>query len=228
MRNFINSVVADSTDFQQTLDTFATAVATANTNFHNALGNEPYLTKRTQLIADRDSIETQRTLENSNITTLRSYTETLTENSAYIGLADDPKLRTIMANVAQDPNWQSYFNEYEQNQSYSNPLYDIDQDSDKASVIDQVMKMKGLPDVQDPLDLDAVVEKAKKDSRIDTKNFDNLTIEQIITDCCRQLNLSVKGTEYNQSERLLSNLNERDRDIIAQSLDLNESSNTIS
>ena len=228
LRNFINSVVADSTDFQQTLDTFATAVATANTNFHNALGNEPYLTKRTQLIADRDSIETQRTLENSNITTLRSYTETLTENSAYIGLADDPKLRTIMANVAQDPNWQSYFNEYEQNQSYSNPLYDIDQDSDKASVIDQVMKMKGLPDVQDPLDLDAVVEKAKKDSRIDTKNFDNLTIEQIITDCCRQLDLSVKGTEYNQSERLLSNLNERDRDIIAQSLDLNESSNTIS
>jgi cytochrome c peroxidase len=33
LRNFINSVTGDSTDFQQTLDTFATAVATAQTNF---------------------------------------------------------------------------------------------------------------------------------------------------------------------------------------------------
>ena len=37
LKGFIDSVVADSTDFQQTLDTFATAVATANQNFDTAL-----------------------------------------------------------------------------------------------------------------------------------------------------------------------------------------------
>mgnify|MGYP003317104697 CR=1 FL=1 len=40
---FLNEVVGDSTDFQQTLDGFATAVATANTNFDTALQAQPRL-----------------------------------------------------------------------------------------------------------------------------------------------------------------------------------------
>ena len=64
LKSFINSVVADSTDFQQTLDTFATAVATAHTNFNNALNTEPYLTKRTQLATDQERIEVQVAREN--------------------------------------------------------------------------------------------------------------------------------------------------------------------
>ena len=44
--NYINSVVADSTDFQETLDNFATAVATAHTNLNNALAAEPLLTHK--------------------------------------------------------------------------------------------------------------------------------------------------------------------------------------
>ena len=62
LRNFLNSVVGDSTDFQQTLNTFASAVATANTNFDSALQAQPYSVKRTQLIADRNSIVTQQNL----------------------------------------------------------------------------------------------------------------------------------------------------------------------
>jgi len=90
LKAFINGVVADSTDFQQTLDTFASAVAAAATNFDTALQNHPYSVKRTQMIADRDSIVTQQSLEQSNITTLRTYTETLTDNLAYVGVAEDP------------------------------------------------------------------------------------------------------------------------------------------
>ena len=56
MTTFVDSVVGDSTDFQQTLDTFATAVATAATNFNTALAAEPLLTKRTLLIADNESV----------------------------------------------------------------------------------------------------------------------------------------------------------------------------
>ena len=53
-------------------------------------------------------------------------------------------------------------------------------------------------------------------------------LEQVIENCCRQLNISIVGTVYNQSERLLSNLNEQDRKIVADQLDLNESTNTLS
>ena len=79
------------------------------------------------------------------------------------------------------------------------------------------------------MDLESVANKAKKDDRIDTKNFDYYTTEQIITKCCEQLGITTSNnTVYNQSKLLLNNLNQRDRDIIAESLDLNESSNTLS
>ena len=65
--------------------------------------------------------------------------------------------------------------------------------------------------------------------RIDTKNFDHYTTEEIITKCCEQLGITTSNnTVYNQSKLLLNNLNQRDRDLIAEALDLNESSNTLS
>ena len=63
LKTFIQSTRDDSTDFQQTLDTFATAVANAHTNFNNALASEPYLTKRNQLLAGREKVNTQVALE---------------------------------------------------------------------------------------------------------------------------------------------------------------------
>jgi hypothetical protein len=229
LKAFINSVVADSTDFQQTLDTFASAVATAATNFDTALQNNPYSVKRTQMIADRDSIVTQQSLENSNITTLRTYTETLTDNLAYVGVAEDPTLRQLMSRVAQNASWRDYFDNYETNQANINPIYNINADSDKSAIIDQVLRDSGLPDVIDYLDLQAVADKSERDDRIDTKNYDRYTTEQRITKSCEQLGLTTANrTIYDQSQRLLNNMNQHDRDRIARQLDLNESSNTLS
>jgi hypothetical protein len=225
---FLNSVVSDSTDFQQTLNTFGTAIATAHTNLNNALASEPYLTKRTQLVNSRESVNVQVTLENSNISNIRSFTETLSNNIAFTSLAEDESLRKLMANVAQNQNWKNYFNEYKTNQSNLNPIYNTTTDSDKSAVIDAVLRSQGLPDVTDSLDLEAVANKAKQDSRIDTAGFDLLFTEMIITKSCEQLGLSTRGSVYNQSELLLSNLNQRDRDLVAQQLDLNESAGTLS
>jgi hypothetical protein len=216
---FLNSVVSDSTDFQQTLNTFGTAIATAHTNLNNALASEPYLTKRTQLVNSRESVNVQVTLENSNISNIRSFTETLSNNIAFTSLAEDESLRKLMANVAQNQNWKNYFNEYKTNQSNLNPIYNTTTDSDKSAVIDAVLRSQGLPDVTDSLDLEAVANKAKQDSRIDTAGFDLLFTEMII---------STRGSVYNQSELLLSNLNQRDRDLVAEQLDLNESAGTLS
>ena len=81
----------------------------------------------------------------------------------------------------------------------------------------------------DFVDLEAVANKANKDARIDTKGYDLLTVEQQISDACKQLSIATTNRSiYNQSESLLDNLNLRDRAIIAEQLDLNEDADTLS
>ena len=229
LKNFINSVVADSTDFQTTLDNFATAVATAHTNLNNALAAEPLLTHKNNLITQREKINVQVALENSNLATLSTYIDTLSNNISYTSLAEDEALRKLMSTVAQDTNWQNYFNNYENERANLNPIYTTDTDSDKSAIIDQVLADSGLPDVTDATDLVAVAAKAQRDSRIDTANYDRYTVEQQITKSCEQLGITtVNRTITALSGTLLRNMNQHDRDEVAKQLDLNESANTLS
>jgi len=226
---FLASVVADSTDFQQTLNTYGSQLAGNITNLHNQLASEPYLTKRTQMITDRDAINTQVNLETANLSGIRAYTLSLTEFISYTSLAEDSELRKLMSRVSQNANWQAYFNDYVKNSAYLNPMYNTGTDSDKASIIDRILRQQGLPDVTDFVELDLVAQKAIKDNRIDTKDFDFYDTETIIKKCCEQLGITTSNnTIYNQSELLLNNLNQRDRDLIAEAIDLNESANTLS
>ena len=229
LRTFINGVVGDSTDFQQTLDTFATAVATAHTNFNNALAAEPLLTHKNNLIAMREKINVQVALENSNLIAIDSYIETLSSNISYASLAEDVTLRDLMSTVAQDTNWQNYFTNYADESNNLNPIYTTNTDSDKSAIIDQVLADSGLPDVTDPTDLAAVAAKAQRDSRIDTANFQRFTVEQQITKSCEQLGITTANRTINSlSNTLLNNMNQHDRDEIARQLDLNETANTLS
>ena len=229
LKNFINSVVADSTDFQETLDNFATAVATTHTNFNNALASEPYLTHRNNLIAQREKINVQVALENSNITGLRTYVESLSNNLAFTSLAEDETLRQLMSKVAQNKQWQTYFENYENEKENLNPIYNTDTDSDKSAVIDQVLADSGLPDVTDATDLAAVAAKAQRDTRIDTANYDRYSVEQQITKSCEQLGITTANRTITAlSGTLLRNMNQHDRDEIARQLDSNESANTLS
>jgi hypothetical protein len=229
LKNFINSVVADSTDFQQTLDTFATAVATAHTNLNNALASEPYLTHKNNLIAQREKINVQVSLENSNLVNIGTYIETLSNNISFASLAEDEDLRILMSRVAQNKQWQTYFKDYNNEKENLNPIYTTDTDSDKSAVIDQVLADSGLPDVTDATDLAAVAAKAQRDSRIDTANYDRYTIEQQITKSCEQLGITTANRTITAlSGTLLRNMNQHDRDEIARQLDSNESANTLS
>ena len=228
LTNFINSTVADSTDFQQTLDAFATSAASAATSFNNALGSEPYLTERTKLISDTNKINTQVTLEINNLKSIESYATDLTNNIAFTSLAEDTNLRNLIARVAQNPNWVKYFSEYEDSETALNPIFDTDTDSDISSVIEQALITKGLPDVLDHTDILAVAKKAKLDDRINTAGFELLTTEQVIEKSCQQLGISLFGDVFNRSKRLLNNLNQRDRDLILAALNANEDSNTLS
>ncbi len=229
LKSFINSVVADSTDFQTTLDNFATAVATAHTNFNSALASEPYLTHKNNLIAMREKINVQVALENSNLSGLETYIETLSDNISYTALAEDVTLRGLMSKVAQNKNWQTYFENYENEKNNLNPIYTTNTDSDKSSIIEEVLTARGLPDVTDPTDLVAVANKAKRDTRIDTANYDRFTIEQQISKSCEQVGITTANrTISSLSNTLLNNMNQHDRNEIAKQLDSNESANTLS
>ena len=229
LRNFIISTRDDSTDFQQTLDTFATAVATAHTDFNNALSSEPYLSNRNALSDGRQKISDQVSLENSNVSGIRAYIDTLTDTSIYLGLAADEDVRPLLINITQNAQWKSYYENYSTNADYLNPIYTTDTDSDKSAVIDQVLADSGLPDVTDASDFNAVAEKAKRDERIDTAGFDRFTDEQIITKSATQLGLVTNlRSALDISQRLLNNMNQEDRDKIARDLDNNEDAETYS
>jgi hypothetical protein len=131
--------------------------------------------------------------------------------------------------VAQDTNWQNYFTNYETEKANQNPIYTTNTDSDKSALIEQVLATSGLPDVTDPTDLEAVAAKAKRDTRIDTANYDRYTVETQITKSCEQLGITTANRTINAlSNTLLNNMNQHDRDEIARQLDLNESANTLS
>lgn len=229
LKNFINSTRDDSTDFQQTLDTFASAVATAHTNFNAALASEPYLTKRTQLLDGRGKVNTQVSLENTNLTGIRSYIQSLVDVQTYAGLASDKQMAALLSKVARAPKWQEYYNNYEQNFDDINPIYDSTTEAEKNSIVEQIYSDSGFPDVKDALDLIAVANKAKRDSRVDTKGFDALNAAQVITKCCEQLGITTANRSiYTQSESLLNNLNQEDRDRISRALDSNQQSTTLS
>ena len=236
LKNFIDSVVADSTDFQQTLNTYATAVNFAFRGAHLFLLNAGIYGSHTDIIAlglalhaDREKVVTQVNLENSNLANIMTYSNSLTSNMGYTSLAEDPDLRKLMTRVSGNVNWQTYFNDYEKNQLYINPIYNVGSDSDKEALIDQILKNRGLPDVLDYVDIIAVADKAMKDDRIDTKGFNLYDTETVIEKCCVQLEITITNKSvYNQSQLLLNNLNARDRQVIADSLDANQDANTLS
>tara|TARA_B100000902_G_scaffold171539_1_gene165815 strand:+ start:1245 stop:2528 length:1284 start_codon:yes stop_codon:yes gene_type:complete len=229
MIDFLTTLVADSTDFQTSLD-YRTSLVTGSLDVISVrMGEEGFTQQRNDLVAFRDEINVQVQLENSNLVNIGTYIETLSNNTSFASLADDDALRQLMSRVAQDTNWQNYFTNYKSEQDNINPIYTTSTDSDKSAIIDQVLADSGLPDVIDFLNIEAVADKSERDDRIDTKGYDSLTIEQRITKSCEQLGLTTANNSiYDQSERLLNNMNQHDRDEIAKQLDLNESASTLS
>ena len=177
----------------------------------------------------REKINSQVSLENSNLTGIRTYLQSLVDVQTHSGLANNKEMADLLAKVAQAPKWVTYYEDYSKNLSNINPIFNTNTDSDKSAIIDQVLNDSGLPDVTDSTDFDAVADKARRDSRINTSGYDRLTVEAQITKSCDQLGITTSNrTINNQSVSLLNNMNNHDRDQIKSRLDLNESTNTYS
>ena len=226
LRTFINGVVADSTDFQTTLDNRVNSVVTMFSTLNTRISEIPG-DPTVDLASIREEVNVQVALENSNLSGIIDYIDTLTSNIGFSTLAEDEELRELMTKVAGNSNWQAYFRDYDQNQENINPLYEVGTDSDKSAIIEEALTARGLPDVTDSNDLEAVADKAKRDDRIDSANYDRISVEQQIIKSCEQLGITTAfRTISSLSKTLLNNLNQQDRDTIANELDLNQSADT--
>lgn len=232
LKNHINTLQDDSTDIEHSspyLTVYKNAVATAHTNFNNSLNTTFRLPKRNQLQSAEAKIEKQVSLENANLVGIRAYIQSLIDVQSFAGMGSDEDMAELLSKVAQSPQWVNYYKTYKENFASLNPIYTTNSDADKDTLVDTIYTNSGLPDVQDHLDFIAVANKAKRDSRIDTAGFDKLNVEEIITQSCRQLKISIANFPiYSQSEMLLDNMNAEDKRQIAQALDLNQSADTLS
>jgi hypothetical protein len=229
--DYINTLT-DSTAFDEsTFNSLLSALETEANNFDSVLQGAQYSAQRAKLVAARAAIKDQITLEATNLGSVRSYGVILTRYMAYQGLAENEAIREIISKTAQTTAWRDYYENYESRFDQLNAKYENTAgDSENSSIIDNEMRIRGLPDVTDYTNLQAVAAKASRDTRlITTVSFPGRSIAEVIKRSCEQLRINITGRDvYGQSQALLENMNNFDRDTIKLELENHQRANTLS
>jgi len=229
--NFLDSLGDSSSFDESTFNSLQSAFQTAANNFDTELKNGDYTVFRTNMINQRKIIVDQIALEVANLGTIDTYNESLASVSIYSALAEDTDVRNLIIQSSQNNTFKSYFENYSNRESQLNPLFTgLADDSAETTAVDEILKLKGLPDVVDFLDLDSVSSKAQRDDRLKTTvSFKGLSTEQIITLACETLKISINNKDvYAKSKSLLANLNNHDRDLVKIQIDANQQIDTLS
>ena len=233
--DFIDTMDGSSTADISTYNALLSVLETAGNNFNTALTAGYLAADRTALINIRTRINTQITLEQTNLGTINTYEATLSSTANFLNFAGDSDVRSLLIRASQNANWRSYFENYEANLALDNPVFDTAQaDSTTESVIDTVLRMRGLPDVTDYVDLDSVAAKATRDARLAGELTHAGVIAgsvsvDIIKKACQLLSLTTANRDvYAQSRSLLENMTQYDRDSVQRELNLYNDVNTLS
>ena len=228
--DFIDSLGDSSAFDESTFNSLQSAFQSAADNFNTTLAGGAYTQYRTDMIAARKTVVDQIALEVANLGTVRTYSLALASLSSYINLAEDEDVRNLVIRTSRNENFKSYFENYSARVSQLNPLYSGVGDSSEEVQIQEILKLKGLPDVIDYLDLDSVASKATRDGRLRTTvSFQGKTTEQIINLACDALNITKTNKDvYALSKSLLANMNQHDRDVIKAQLNINQQIGTLS
>jgi hypothetical protein len=228
--DFIDSLGDSSAFDESTFNSLQSAFQSAADNFNTTLAGGAYTQYRTDMIAARKTVVDQIALEVANLGTVRTYSLALASLSSYINLAEDEDVRNLVIRTSRNENFKSYFENYSARVSQLNPLYSGVGDSSEEVQIQEILKLKGLPDVIDYLDLDSVASKATRDGRLRTTvSFQGKTTEQIINAACDALNITKTNKDvYALSKSLLANMNQHDRDVIKAQLNINQEIDTLS
>ena len=164
--------------------------------------------------------------ETNNLGSIRTYTRSLSNIISYQSLASNSTINDLIVKSSTNTKWKDYFENYSERFYQINPLFDTLNSEDEK--IDDVLALRGLPDVTQYLDLDSVAQKALRDDRIKTRLGDSgKTSEDIIKESCVLLGINITGkSSYSQSSLLLKNLNDHDREIVRQELNSHMDVNT--
>ena len=224
--NFIDTL-EDSTSFDTSIfNSLLSAVETTASAFHVALSTGYFEPKKQDLITARENILTQITNETNNLGTIKTYVNSLSNIVSYQNLTGNNTITDLIVTSSTNQKWKDYFGNYSTRFNHINPLFDTLQSEEEK--INEALRLKGLPDVTQYLDLDRVAQKALRDVRINTRIEDGgKTSEQIIKESCVLLGINIIGkSSYSQSNHLLKNLNDHDRDVVKQELTSHNTVNT--
>jgi len=229
--NFVNALGDSSTLDVSTLNSLLSVYESAANNFNTILTGAAYSAQRANLIAARTAVNSQLSLEATNLGSVRSYSVILTRYMAYKGLAENDTIRDIIAKTAQSTAWQDYYKNYNDRFAQLNAKYENTAgDSENETIINNELRLRGLPDVKDYTNLPAVADKASRDTRlIGTVGFPGRGTADVIKKSCEQLGINITGRDvYGQSQGLLKNMNDHDRETVRLELENHQRANTLS
>jgi len=229
--DFVNALGDSSTLDISTLNSLLSVYESAANNFNTILTGAAYSAQRANLIAARTAVNSQLSLEATNLGSVRSYSVILTRYMAYKGLAENDTIRDIIAKTAQSTAWQDYYENYETRFAQLNAKYENTAgDSENETIINNELRLRGLPDVTDYTDLPAVADKASRDTRlIGTVSFPGRGTADVIKKSCEQLGINITGRDvYGQSQSLLKSMNDFDRETVRLELENHQRANTLS
>ena len=229
--DFVNALGDSSTLDVSTLNSLLSVYESAANNFNTILTGAAYSAQRANLIAARTAVNSQLSLEATNLGSVRSYSVILTRYMAYQGLAENDTIRDIIAKTAQSTAWQDYYKNYNDRFAQLNAKYENTAgDSENETIINNELRLRGLPDVKDYTNLPAVADKASRDTRlIGTVSFPGRGMADVIKKSCEQLGINITGRDvYGQSQSLLKNMNDFDRETVRLELENHQRANTLS
>ena len=229
--DFVNALGDSSTLDVSTLNSLLSVYESAANNFNTILTGAAYSAQRANLIAARTAINSQLSLEATNLGSVRSYSVILTRYMAYQGLAENDTIRDIIAKTAQSTAWKDYYEKYETRFAQLNVKYENTAgDSENETIINNELRLRGLPDVIDYTNLAAVADKASRDTRlIGTVSFPGKGTADVIKKSCEQLGINITGRDvYGQSQGLLKSMNDFDRETVRLELQNHQRANTLS
>ena len=229
--DFVNALGDSSTLDESTLNSLLSAFETAANNFNAALAATAFGDRRATLIAARSAIVAQIATEVANLGNIRTYSESLGQLVTFQALAGNSKIRSLIATTAQTASWQDYYENYETRFAQLNAKYENTAgDSENETIIDDELRLRGLPDVTDYTDLTAVADKASRDTRlIGTVSFPGRGTADVIKKSCEQLGINITGRDvYGQSQSLLKSMNDFDRETVRLELQNHQRANTLS
>ena len=229
--DFVNALGDSSTLDVSTLNSLLSVYESAANNFNTILAGAAYSAQRANLIAARTAVNSQLSLEATNLGSVRSYSVILTRYMAYQGLAENDTIRDIIAKTAQSTAWKDYYEKYETRFAQLNVKYENTAgDSENETIINNELRLRGLPDVTDYTNLAAVADKASRDTRlIGTVSFPGKGTADVIKKSCEQLGINITGRDvYGQSQSLLKNMNDFDRETVRLELENHQRANTLS